>query len=71
MNELRMLFLLATQFRLHFDKHRKTGFIAYVCIRLNRNPDEKSDICAKTEATFNSYTHYTHSGNRGTNVSDV
>ena len=32
--------LLITRCRLHFDKHQKIKFIAYIYIRFNQNLDE-------------------------------
>ena len=42
--------LLATQCSLHFDKHQKIKFIAYVYSHFNQNVDEKIDMSAKIEA---------------------
>ena len=40
----------ATQCNLHFDKHQKSKFFAYIYIRFNQSLDEKSYKRAKSEA---------------------
>ena len=40
----------ASQCSLHFDKHQKIKFIAYIYIRFNQNLDDISYIIAKIDA---------------------
>ena len=41
--------LVATQFRLHFDKYQKIKFISYIYIGFNQNLDENLYISTKIE----------------------